>query len=567
MKKKILLSVLVLSLLSGVMTGCSGATDSPNVTDDTQATVTEPERLRLEKTSQIKEQDTYTTIEDASLGYDNALITDDMIAACTLPEATVSDLPYWTGFVLENKMLANVTHDDRWDGYSDGVLYWYEGLIDLIAQEGFNCARCMYSLTYLGNPNDPEQISENALAELDALISWGLKYNVHIMLSISGAPDCWGDIEKEDVMRTPLIFEDPYYGDLYLRYMVMLAKRYANIPSKALSIELVAEAAFVAEDWDNRAEIEYAEKLLPTVTAIHKVDPERILIANDVGHKTAWPLAEAGCALSLHAHAYCLSTNYLQNREIQGNIEYPIPLLPQFWDVRNGALTLQKDDGFSDCTLRVYYNYYVDGISIAADHATLYETSGDNSFDPGYFEAVIPEGAKTVTVTPQGNEFVFECLVLEWSGGQLILPATLMYDGAGHYNVPTSPEYDLSTITLDSNYKVIQAEPYGMFSSDWFYETCVAYSQKIAADHNVGFILTEICGDNEVPLEDYLIYEELETGFVKEHQISWMWNCLENVISTKARIWPGTFEHQLRETKYEGIYIDDAVMSYIKSLT
>ena len=190
MKKKILLSVLVLSLLSGVMTGCSGATDSPNVTDDTQATVTEPERLRLEKTSQIKEQDTYTTIEDASLGYDNALITDDMIAACTLPEATVSDLPYWTGFVLENKMLANVTHDDRWDGYSDGVQYWYEGLIDLIAQEGFNCARCMYSLTYLGNPNDPEQISENALAELDALISWGLKYNVHIMLSITATSIC-----------------------------------------------------------------------------------------------------------------------------------------------------------------------------------------------------------------------------------------------------------------------------------------------------------------------------------------------------------------------------------------
>lgn len=578
MKKRFLSAVLVLSLLSGSMVGCSGAPEPPNVVDDTQTTVTEPaitdaastetEHLRLEKIPQIKEVDTYITIEEASSGYDNALITDEIIAACTLPEATVSDLPYWTGFVLENKMLANVAHDNRWSGYSDGVQYWYEGLIELIAEEGFNCARCMYSLTWLGKPDNPELISENALAELDALISWGLEYNVHIMLSISGAPDCWGDAEKEDVMQTPLIFEDSHYSDLYLQYMTMLAKRYKNIPAKVLSLELVAEPAFHAEDWDNRAEIEYAEKLLPAVTAIHGIDPTRILIANDVGHKTAWPLAEAGCALSLHAHAYYSTTNWLQSREIQGSIEYPIPLLPQYWNAENGALVLQKEDGFSGCTLRIYYNYFMDGISIAADGTTLYETAGESFVsEPGYHEVVVPDGANTVTVTPQGNEFVFEYLVLKWSDGQLILPSTLVYDSAGHYSTPLNPEYDLPVITLGSNYEVIQAEPYGMFSSDWFYETYIAYSQELAAQYNVGFLLSEICGDNEVPLEEYLTFEELETGFVKEHQIPWMWNCLENVISIKTRIWPNTFEHQLRETKYEGIYIDDAVMSYIKSLT
>lgn len=582
MKKRFLSAVLILCLLSGIMAGCGGAPEAPSATDGTQEPVidqttadepaaAEPERLRLEKIPQIKEQDTYVTIEKASSGYDSALITDDMIAACTLPEATVSDLPYWTGFVLENKILANVDHDDRWDGYSDGVQYWYEGLIDLIAQEGFNCARCMYSLTYLGKPGDPEQISENALAELDALISWGLKYNVHIILSISGVPDCWGDIEKEDVTRSSLILNDPYYGDLYFQYMTMLAKRYADIPAKALSIELVAEPAFEAEDWDHTAEIEYAAKLLPTVTAIHEVDPERILIDNGPGGKIAWPLAEAGCALSLHPHTRWAQSNWLQSRGIQGCITYPIPVLPTYWDARNGSLTLHKEDGFSDCTLRVYYNYYTNGISIAADSATLYETPGGSTFEPGYHEVAVPDGTKTVTVTPLGYEFVFEYLVLEWSGGQLVLPATLTYDSAGHYsmptNPPTKPEYDLPAITLDSSYKVIQAEPYGMFSSDWFYEANVAYSQELAAQYHVGFVLTEICGDNEVPLEEYLTFEELETGYVKEHQIPWMWNCLENVISTKARIWPDSFEHQLRETKYEGIYIDDAVMDYIKSLT
>lgn len=88
-------------------------------------------------------------------------------------------------------------------------------------------------------------------------------------------------------MQTPAIFDAPYCSELYFKYMTMLAKRYANIPAKALSIELVAEPAFNAEDWDNAAEKGYAAKLLPTVTAIHDIDPERILIANNLGHKIA----------------------------------------------------------------------------------------------------------------------------------------------------------------------------------------------------------------------------------------------------------------------------------------
>ncbi len=581
MKKRFLSTALVLCLILGVTAGCSKAEDTPDVTDGTPDSSTQwtsaesaisnkpedtPEPLRLKKIPQIKTTDTYITVDEASSGYDSALITDAMISACTLPEATVSDLPYWTGFVLENKMLANITHDDRWNVYTDGVQYWYEGLIELIAQEGFNCARCMYSLTYLGKKGDPEQISENALAELDALISWGLKYNVHIMLSISGAPDCWGDVEKENVMQTPAIFDDPHCSELYFKYMTMLAKRYENIPAKVLSIELVAEPAFNAEDWDNTAEKEYAAKLLPTVTAIHEINSERILIANDLGHKIAWPLAEAGCALSLHAHIFHPTTSWLQNHGIQGNVNYPVPLMPAYWDEKNGTLTLNKEDGFSDCTMRIYYSYYTDGISITADGSTLYRTEDSFVFDRGYFDVEVPDGTKTVTVTPLGHEFVFSYLVLKWNDGQLILPAALMYDGAGHYCNPSNPEYDLPALTLNSGYEVIQAEPYGMFSSDLFYETTVAYSRELAKKYNVGFMLSEICGDNELPLEDYLTFEELETGFVKKYQIPWMWNCLESVISTKARIWPDSIEHRYRETKYEGIYIDDAVMDYIKSL-
>lgn len=57
--------------------------------------------------------------------------------------------------------------------------------------------------------------SENALAEPDALVSWGLKYNVHIMPTITGNPDMWNAGDKENVSAANVIQEGPYYNDLY----------------------------------------------------------------------------------------------------------------------------------------------------------------------------------------------------------------------------------------------------------------------------------------------------------------------------------------------------------------
>lgn len=79
--------------------------------------------------------------------------------------------------------------------------------------------------------------------------------------------------------------------------------------------------------------------------------------------------------------------------------------MPAYWDVKNGALTLNKEDGFSGCTMRIYYSYYNDGISIAADGFTLYKTEDNFVFDRGYFDVNVPDGTKTVTITPLGYEF------------------------------------------------------------------------------------------------------------------------------------------------------------------
>lgn len=527
----------------------------------------EPEKLLFEKIPQIKAQDTYITLEKAAEGFDNSVITQELIDNVDLPDATVSDIPYWTGFTLENKIFTSNSRDERWSILPDGpngVRYWYEGQIVLIAQEGFNCARCCYALSYLGSPDNPLDISENALAELDALISWGLKYNVHIMLTITGNPDMWNAGNEENVSAANVIQDDPYYNELYYKYMTMLVARYKDIPAKAFSIELLAEPT--CSDWDSRHEV-YARALLPTIEEIHRIDPDRILIAQDVSGELSDELAQAGCVLSIHPHLHSFNENRLREQYgFTGSIEYPVTFLPKYWYDYNGTLTFHKDSTFNGCTLKIHYEYYPDGISVTADGVTIYKDdtgASENSF--GVKEITIPDGTTEISITPLGNEFVCAGIEMLHDGHCTVFPVGVNRE-AQDYSSGIS-KFALPTITLDDNYKVLDNDLYGAeYTSEMFYANVVAYSESIAEKYGVGFILTEICGDNEYPLEEYLAFEEIEVGYLREHKIPWMWNCMENVIGPKARMWPTNLEHQLRETSYKDIYIDDAVMDFIKSI-
>lgn len=387
------------------------------------------------------------------------------------------------------------------------------------------------------------------------------------MLSITGNPDMWNGGETESVNGSPLILSDPYYNNLYYKYMTMLASRYRDIPARAFSIELLAEPS--TSNWDNLFE-EYVNALLPTVEEIHRISPDRILIAQDVSGQLCEELAQAGCALSIHPHLHLFNEDRLhQQYGFEGSIEYPVTFLPKYWYDYNGTLTFRKDSGFEGCTLKIHYEYYVEGIEIGADGNVVYtDTIGDGSGRPEYGAGVkdvsIPDGSTEITIKPLGPEFVCSGIEMFHDGQCTVFPIGINRE-ARDYSYTSV--FDLPTITLDENYRVLDNDPYGAeYTSEMFYENLVAYGESIAEKYNVGFILTEVCNDNEYPLDKYLAFEELETGYLREHKIPWMWNCFENVIGPEARLWPTQIVHQLRETQYENIYIDDAVMDFIKGL-
>lgn len=250
----------------------------------------------------------YAAIADAG-SYRQDIITGALLSGCTLPTAGSGKVPYWTGYILENK---GNTHDDRsdWAEYTGGREYFAEAEIAHLHDLGFNCARVIYSLSYLSNPQDVNSVNLSELEQLDELIAWGAKYNVHIMLSIIGLPGMANtSADEENVGRNNVLFKDPAMQSAYLAYMDMLARRYAAIPASLLSFEFLAEPQ---ADWDAPDPMQvYVDTLTPVAKAMWAYNPERILIANDLGKQLPEGLAAIGCCISLHSHIYYVDAQRL----------------------------------------------------------------------------------------------------------------------------------------------------------------------------------------------------------------------------------------------------------------
>ncbi|MCM1257907.1 MAG: cellulase family glycosylhydrolase [Roseburia sp.] len=215
-----------------------------------QPSVSQPERVS--KTKIQAQEPRYVPIDEIET-YNPEIITQELLDACQLPELDKAGLPYWTGCILENKISVNYGRDSEWDSYTAGNWYWNEQEIKYLADNGFNCVRAVYSLSFLSDPEDMYSINVSELEQVDELISWCIKYNVHLILAQTGLPGKWnldGDGWREDfdywntqenVGGNPELFVSQEVQKAYRAYYDMLAKRYQDIPNGVLSFELATE--------------------------------------------------------------------------------------------------------------------------------------------------------------------------------------------------------------------------------------------------------------------------------------------------------------------------------------
>ena len=200
---------------------------------------------------------------------------------------TQTALPRWRGFNLlemfTSKSDGNFREDDfRW-----------------IADWGFDFVRLPMCYLLWIEDDDVFRVREDVLQKLDRAVNWGEKYGIHVCLNFHRVPGYSVNREKQEPFN---LWKDAKALEAFCFHWELFAKRYKGIPSRRLSFNLVNEPVAPSEKGMTRAD---HERVMRAATAaIHKVDPDRLIIVDGVswGNLTCPELADLKVAQSCRAY-------------------------------------------------------------------------------------------------------------------------------------------------------------------------------------------------------------------------------------------------------------------------
>ena len=508
-----------------------------------------------------KQKARYVAIDEIG-SYNKEIITDDSINSCSLPTASKEALPYWTGTILENKISTNF-ENDQWDEYREaenGSHYYLEEEIKYLSENGFNCARVLLSFSFFSNPDDVNSINESELEQIDELISWGLKYNVHIMLSITGMPGKNNTSWDDEVQNNSLIFTDSEMETTFAKYWSMLAKRYREIPANVLSFELVAEPSVPDGNLDL-----YSTVLGPIAQDIWTYNNDRIIIVNDVWRNVPEQLAALGCCLSLHNHIFTVDSRRLEDLGITYDPIWPMQYLPEAYSDGAGNLILKSDVGFQEGTLIVYYNYAGNTFAVSEDGALVSDSQYYEVTDKMYESNIdITAGTKEIAMKPNGNGQLLAITIKQEGKENITIPTHALY--AGFYESDTMP-----TIMIHSDGSLENIDsPQKLLNADYLEEAYLKKFMDCASTYGVSFLMTEIGTDTlDLSPEEYVAYHSTWLEALSKNHISWMYNCTHNILAPTDMMWLNATNSKFTDfsnVEYIPRYmVNNSIMDMLKS--
>ncbi len=436
-----------------------------------------------------------------------------------LPEVSNQKLPAWKGVSITDKASA-----------SDGCLFgnvdrnFHEDKIKFLSEQGFNMVRVMFSFSTLGYPDYPAgKVNSREMDELDRLIEWGIKYNVHINLCMYGQPEMAN--KWPDEIRTGDLFTNKKKQSNVLSYWKMIAKRYADIPNKYLSFNLMNEPEVESDEI-------YTEAFTPVVQAIWEESPGRTVIADtDKNWATGEGLAALGAALSYHFYEPNWLCYYGQDFFAK---EFPTVTQPAFWplvylpSVLNSDRTVLTVEGsFKEGTVGIYVHdadkNNNNRLTILADGEVILEKEvkgGKVNAGNGMasvqkaFTAAVPEGIKKIEFKVNDEATIrLTSINITQDGKTVTAYAHDLYD----------EDYSArETVLLYSQGQFSNKDKELKVDWDYYYNKTILPKRQIAEKYQVGFMIGEFTPFGELlPKNVLLPYMEMLLGGLKKEGIGW----------------------------------------------
>ena len=496
----------------------------------------------------IEPDATYVDVNNIGT-YNKSIIADELISQQTsLPDATNSKLPSWKGFNFQ--YMADIS----WGALTNTENLWVtEGEIRALAESGANFLRLWTSFTSFEGPayGNKNMVNMYYLEHLDQIIAWCIKYGLHVNISLVNGPGMDNTYSMDEAHeKTATIFTDTAYRNQFLNWYKMLARRYAAVPNKYLSYNLMNEC-------DPSDDKNYLETFGPIVKAIWEQSPNRVIVADVHGQNiTGESMAALGVALSYHLYnprEFCV-VKKVEDPAYYESMTWPIPQMTSILYSKEctkemgvpvelgGAPNVIEGD--ISGTLSIMISDLSLGsavMRIVADETVIYEEipefvcNGDPSVDLCYtekpIEIKIPAGTKKLEISctekvfalssvsilcDDGKNVYFNVVGDNWQG---TAPSKVLVNSDGSYQ---------SSQTIDA--RAAMNMKHGLVSLN----ECKAIADK----HKVGFMVGEFgifedSGDGNylsyrIPRKEvYSMFTDLITRF-DEMDIPWVANWVEN---------------------------------------
>jgi endoglucanase len=220
--------------------------------------------------------------------------------------STVNKLPRWRGFNLLE--MFNVDH----------VSDYKEPDFAMLADWGFDFVRLPASYLCWSSKADWNQMREEPLKNLDRAVALGQAHGIHVNLNLHRLPGYCVNPPKEPAD----LWADPGALDAAAHQWSELARRFKDIPSSALSFDLINEPADIHVD-------AYVKVISRLVGAIRAQSRDRLIIADGLkwGTTPVPELANLNIAQGTRGYAPLQISHYKANW-IKGNENWALPTWP-----------------------------------------------------------------------------------------------------------------------------------------------------------------------------------------------------------------------------------------------
>lgn len=201
-------------------------------------------------------------------------VSQETIAlANSMPEVSFDNLPKWHGYTVAMR---------EWLFDPDSVSYT-EDEIKAIAEMGFNYVRVPLRYESLFYTNSTDSIVYLSWEELDTLLSYCVKYGLHVSFELHDMPGFTTGGGDE----TDILFEDTTTQKLFADFWRCMATYFKDIPENLLSFILVTDPH--SSDGSPLTDEQYSAVMKMAIKEIRAASPQRLIIASGVGVNWAKP--------------------------------------------------------------------------------------------------------------------------------------------------------------------------------------------------------------------------------------------------------------------------------------